>query len=120
MILTNPANPMKPIEHFTITIAVGMNTAWVILATLLGIAVCFKKFNTSISGESIWAIVALALVFCISAFESYRTGYLPFCWVLPFFCFALFDRYNQLIKHESKMTDLLIVLNNYPYRYLNI
>ena len=102
-ILTKPTEPLKPLEHFSIKIAIGVNLAWVFFATILAIAICFKTFDVRFSNESIWAIVGLVIAFCVYAFEAYRSGYLAFGVVFPYTCFALFDKYEQIIRHESKI-----------------
>ena len=100
--------------------AVGLNFSWVTFSTLLALAVCFKKFEIAIKGESIWAVVGLVVLFCISGFEAYRTGFLGYTLVFPFLCFTLFARFVSLVNNEGNTNKALMFLHNYLYMYLNI
>ena len=90
-------------EYLTIRIGIAINFGWVTVASILSIAVTFKKFRTDFPGrESSWAIAMLVIAACIFIANSFTQFELFFSAVYVYVLFTLWDRFDGYIKHESK------------------
>ena len=101
MMMDNPSKSLYLREIFTIRVAVMINLGWATIASILGVAVCFKKFGTHFDNESVWAIAMLCVAFCIYAFNSWKYGQFLFGGVYCFTMFTLFDKYNKLYNKSK-------------------
>ena len=94
--LRNPLNPPNIKEYLTIKIGIALNFGWVTAASILSIAVCFKKFETDFgTHEETWAIAVLCLAACIFLFDAIMNGGLLFSLVFVYFNITCFDRLNS-------------------------
>lgn len=87
----------------TIRIGIAINFGWVTTASILGIAVTFKKFNTSFYGrESSWAIAIITIATLIYTAIAFTRKEAITPAVFVYVNFTLWGYYNNFIKNESK------------------
>lgn len=96
--MTNPPKPLYWREYLTLRLGVMINLGWVTTASILSIAVCFKKFGTPFSQESVWAICVLCVAFVIYTVNSVLYGQPLYQGVFVFVNFCLFDRFSKDYK----------------------
>ena len=80
-----------------------LNLGWIILASILSIGVALKSFNIKVNNEYIWAISGLGAIYLVYAINSYLYGDFLFGGVYAYFCFALFDKYNNLAGNKINL-----------------
>ena len=95
-------------EIFTLRVAVLINFGWVTIASILGVAVCFKKFKTHFSNEEVWAIVILCVALVIFTVNSVLYGDFLYGGVFVYTMICLFAMYKKNIDHASKSEVFLI------------
>ena len=94
--LNNPLNPPNIQEYLTIKIGIALNFGWVTCASILSIAICFKKFQTNFGGyDEICAIIVLCIAACIFLFDAIINGGFLYSLVFVYFNMTLFARYNS-------------------------
>ena len=100
IILTNCTNELYLGEKMTIYVAIMINFAWVTIASIVAVAVTFKKFEVNFNHESTWAIGVLCIAFCIFSYSSWLYGELLYggvfvCYIKHIYIFrTFFDTYN--------------------------
>ena len=75
--------------------AIILNFGWVTVACILGVAVCFKKFETNFSHESVWAICVFALALAVFTVNSVLYGQLLYGGVFSYVNFCLYAKYKK-------------------------
>ena len=96
--LTNPLRPLYIREILTLRVAIMINFGWVTIASILGVAVCFKKFRTHFDHESTWAIIILCIALVIFTINSILYGQILYGGVFVYAMFCLNQYYR---KHTS-------------------
>lgn len=79
-----------------------LNFGWVTLASILGVAVCLRKFQTKFEREDIWAISLLCIAFVITTVNSVLYGQFLYQGVFAYTNFCLFDRFNKLYRSAER------------------
>lgn len=100
--VTNPAKPLYLREILVLRVAILINFGWVTVASILGVSVCFKKFEVPFTHESIWAIAILCVAFLIFAFNSYKYGGFLYGGVFVYVNFTLFEKYNRRYRDGKR------------------
>ena len=98
ILVTNPLKPLFWYEYLTLRLGVMINFGWVTTASILSVSICFKKFETPFSHESVWAICILCVAFVIYTVNSVLYGQPFYQAVFAYVNFALFDRFNKSYK----------------------
>lgn len=96
--VTNPVKPLFIREILALRVAILINFGWVTVASILGVSVCFKKFETPFTNESIWAIAILCVAFLIFTFNSIKYGGFLYGGVFVYVNFTLYDKYTKLYR----------------------
>lgn len=100
-LVSNPEEPLYLWEIITLRTAIYLNFGWVTVASILSIAVCFKKFETEFKEEVIWAIAVLAAAYLIFTINSIIYGGFIVGGVFVFVNFMLFDKYNRQYERSK-------------------
>lgn len=109
MLVTDHKKPLNLIEIGTLRVAMLINFGWSTIACVLGVSVCFKKFETHFDNEAAWAISVLAIIFCVFTANSWIYGQLLYGGVFVFASFSLYDKYNRLCKQGSFFENVVLI-----------